>query len=130
MSGKIVKALNLLILLAGCAILGAAAHKNHQLFDFTSSIVIQIWVGMLFVYFALSGTYKLLIVFNKFFGILGLGSLIVLMLLLLYLFVPLFVTVPAGGDTTGTGWVVLVVAGWAIWDTYMLTLEETDSDQR
>lgn len=138
MSEKIVKILNFLVLLAGCAILGMAANANPKLFDPTPHFIIKIWVGLIIFYFILSGTYKLLITFNRFYAILGLGSLVILMLILLLLFAPLFTTIPKDGDSTGAVWVGLTLAGWTLWDVFMLTINahafyssnEDDSNQR
>lgn len=122
MSDRIVKILNFLVLLAGCAILGATSSANPKLFDLTPHIILKIWVGLVVFYFILSGGYKLFVIFNKFYPILGLGSLVVLMLLLLLLFAPLFTTIPKEGDTGGTLWVILTMVGWTVWDVFLLTI--------
>ncbi|MFH1193431.1 MAG: hypothetical protein V1661_00385 [bacterium] len=123
MSAFLIKALNFLVLAAGVAILYFCQKANPDLFSLGTHLFTNIWITMLFVYFGISASNKLLITFNKIYPIIGLLSLCVLFLLLLSIFATLFVHIPKTNlDTSYAGIICLLVMGWTIWDVFVLTI--------
>ncbi|MFA5133604.1 MAG: hypothetical protein WC459_02265 [Patescibacteria group bacterium] len=137
MAAIIIRFLNFFVLVVGLGILYLCQKANPVIFSLGSHIITQIWITTLFVYFALSAINKLLMVFNRIYPFLSLASFIVLVLFLLQIFSTLFVNLPPS-DSSYSGFVILVIIGWLIWDVFMLTIyahsayetENMDSDQR